>query len=59
MTFKVESYKKGIALSTLYNVFNKGLVFCLSLLIAYFFGAQLKVDIYFYAYNTIVIFSHL
>src|SRR6187402_3160777 len=57
MTFKPESYKKGIALSTLYNVFNKGLVFCLSVLIAYFFGTQLKVDIYFYAYNTIVIFS--
>lgn len=57
MIFKAESYKKGIALSTLYNVFNKGLVFLLSLLIAYFFGTQLKVDIYFYAYNTIVIFS--
>ena len=57
MFIKAESYKKGIILSTVFNVFNKGLVFVNSLLIAYFFGAQLKMDIYFYAYNTIVILS--
>lgn len=57
MAFKAESYKKGIAISTLYNAINKGLVFFISLFIAYFFGAQLKVDIYFYAYNTVIIFS--
>jgi peptidoglycan biosynthesis protein MviN/MurJ (putative lipid II flippase) len=54
---KVESYRKGIVLSTVFNILNKGLVFCNSLVIAYFFGAQLKMDIYFYAYNTIVILA--
>ena len=44
-------------MSTIFNVFNKGLVFINSLVIAFFFGAQLKMDIYFYAYNTIVILS--
>jgi len=57
MTFKAESYKKGIAISTLYNVINKGLVFLSSILVAYYFGTQIKTDIYFYAYNTIIIFS--
>lgn|GEM_PF-322852 len=57
MTFKVESYKRGIAISTLYNVINKGLVFLSSIIVAYYFGTQIKTDIYFYAYNTIIIFS--
>ena len=48
-----ESYKRGIVISTLLNIVNKGLVFVNSLLIAFYFGTQLKVDIYFYAYNTI------
>src|SRR5256885_464037 len=57
MFIKAESYKKGIFLSTVFNIVNKGLVFCNSLIIAFFFGAQLKMDIYFYSYNTIVILS--
>jgi putative peptidoglycan lipid II flippase len=57
MFIRTESYKKGIFLSTVFNIFNKGLVFCNSLIIAYFFGTQLKMDIYFYAFNTIVILS--
>jgi peptidoglycan biosynthesis protein MviN/MurJ (putative lipid II flippase) len=52
---KVESYRKGIVLSSIFNLFYKGLVFINSLLIAFYFGTQLKMDIYFYAYNTIVI----
>jgi putative peptidoglycan lipid II flippase len=54
---KVESYRKGIVLSTVFNILNKGLVFCNSLILAFYFGAQLKMDIYFYAYNTIVILA--
>lgn len=57
MVLKTESYKKGIVLSTIFNILNKGLVFVNSLIIAYFFGTQLKTDIYFYAFNTIVIVS--
>lgn len=54
---KVESYRKGIVLSSAFNVFNKVLLFVNSLLIAYYFGTQLKMDIYFYAYNTVLIVS--
>jgi peptidoglycan biosynthesis protein MviN/MurJ (putative lipid II flippase) len=52
---KVESYRKGIVLSTFFNIINKGFVFLNSLAIAYFFGTQLKVDLYFYAYNTVLL----
>ena len=54
---KTESYKKGIAYSTLLNVVSKGLVFINSLVVAFYFGTQIKTDIYFYTYNTIVILS--
>lgn len=54
---KSESYKSGIAYSTLLNVVSKGLVFVNSLVVAFYFGTQLKTDIYFYTYNTIVILS--
>jgi peptidoglycan biosynthesis protein MviN/MurJ (putative lipid II flippase) len=52
---KVESYRKGIVQSTLFNVINKGFVFLNSLAIAFYFGTQLKVDLYFYAYNTVLL----
>ena len=55
--FQFESYKKGIVLSTIFNILNKGLVFLSSLVVAYYFGAQLKMDIYFFAYNVILIIS--
>jgi putative peptidoglycan lipid II flippase len=57
MPLKVESFRKGIIISTVFNVINKGLVFLTSLIVAYYFGTQLKMDIYFYAYNTILILS--
>lgn len=57
MLLKTESYKKGILYSTFFNILNKGLVFVNSLIVAYFFGTQIKTDIYFYAYNTIVILA--
>ncbi len=52
---RAESYKKGLIYSTGLNVLNKGLVFLNSLVIAYFFGTRLSVDVYFYAFNTIVL----
>ena len=57
MFLKAESYKRGIVVSTVFNIVNKGLVFLNSIIVAYFFGTQIKTDIYFYAYNTIIIFS--
>jgi putative peptidoglycan lipid II flippase len=54
---KVESYRKGIILSSFFNIFYKGLVFINSLLVAYYFGTEVKMDIYFYAYNTVMIIA--
>lgn len=51
--FKLESYRKGIALSTIFNVVNKGLLFLVSVICIYFFGAEGESGIYFYAYNTV------
>lgn len=45
--FQFESYKKGIVLSTIFNILNKGLVFLSSLVVAFYFGTQLKTDIFF------------
>lgn len=55
--FRIESYKKGIALSTFFNIFNKGLVFITGIIIAYYFGATPETDIFFYVYGTIVIIA--
>jgi len=52
---RAESYKKGILFSTGFNVLNKGLAFVNNLAIAYFFGTQLSVDVYFYTFNTIIL----
>jgi putative peptidoglycan lipid II flippase len=57
MFLKIESYRKGIVVSTVFNIINKGFVFLNTLVIAYYFGAQIKIDIYFYAYNTILIIA--
>ena len=55
--FKIESYKRGIILSTLFNVFNKGLVFLNALVVAYFFGSGEGTDLFFYTYNALVILA--
>lgn len=52
---KVESYKKGIVLSTVFNIFNKALVFLNGILVAYFFGVQAGTDLFFYIYNTVLL----
>jgi putative peptidoglycan lipid II flippase len=54
---KVESYRKGIVLSTGFNILNKGLVFCNSLIVAFYFGTQLKTDVYFFVYGIVVLFN--
>src|SRR6185436_17107981 len=55
--FQFESYKKGIILSTIFNILNKGMVFLSSLVVAFYFGTQLKTDFFFFAYNLVVLFS--
>lgn len=45
---KSESYKRGIIVSTIMNVFAKGIGFLNTLIIAFYFGANTGTDIYFY-----------
>jgi peptidoglycan biosynthesis protein MviN/MurJ (putative lipid II flippase) len=52
---RTESYKKGIALSTGLNFVAKLVMFANSILVAYYFGTQIKTDIYFYAIATITL----
>ena len=52
---KVESYKQGIVFSTVFNIFNKAIVFANGLLIAYFFGVQSGTDLVFYINNSVLL----
>jgi putative peptidoglycan lipid II flippase len=56
---RVESYRKGIFLSSVFNVFAKSLGFGASLAIAYYFGTQTGTGVYFYAVATITMFASL
>lgn len=55
--FKTESFKKGIAFSTVLGVFSKGLTFCTTLLIAFYFGTSLEIDIYFFVISFVTSIS--
>ncbi len=57
--FKVESYKKGIVVSTFFNIFNKAVVFINGILIAYLFGVQPGTDLVFYINNSVLILGAL
>jgi putative peptidoglycan lipid II flippase len=52
---KIESYKKGIAISSAFNFISKLLVFAQSVLIAFFFGTHAATDVYFYCFATITL----
>ena len=52
---RIESYKKGIVFSLIFNIFSKLLFLLNSIVIAYYFGTQLKMDIYFYLLATIAL----
>lgn len=54
---KIESYKRGIMFSSLFNLISKGLMFFSNLVIAYYFGTQDKTDVYFYAFATITLLA--
>ena len=54
---RTESYKKGILLSVFFNVVAKGILFLLTILIAKFFGGDIKTDIYFFIFGTMVLLS--
>ena len=54
---RTESYKKGMLLSVFFNFIAKGILFLLTILIAKFFGGDIKTDIYFFIYGTMVLLS--
>ncbi len=54
---KTESFRKGIALSTVLNIFAKGLTFCNTMLIAFYFGTSQETDIYFFIISIVTSIS--
>jgi putative peptidoglycan lipid II flippase len=54
---KSESYKKGMALSVLFNFIAKFIAFILTVYIARMFGTDIKTDIYFFIYSAMLLFS--
>ena len=54
---KAESYTKGMTLSVLFNIISKGILFLLTIIIARYFGSDIKTDIYFFVFATMILFS--
>ncbi len=54
---KSESYKKGVVLSVIFNVISKAILFLLTIIIARYFGSDIKTDIYFFVFATMILFS--
>lgn len=52
-----ESYRKGTALSVLFNTVSKGALFLLTIIIARYFGSNIKTDIYFFVFASMILFS--
>lgn len=54
---KSESYKKGIALSVVFNALAKSLTFSTVIIIAFYFGSGFLTDLYFYTYSLMLLIS--
>lgn len=52
-----ESYRKGTVLSVLFNIVSKGILFVLTIIIARYFGSNIKTDIYFFVFAAMILFS--
>jgi len=52
-----ESYKKGIALSVVFNAVAKSLAFGAVIIIAFYFGSGFLTDLYFYTYSLMLLIS--
>ena len=46
-----------MALSVLFNIISKGILFLLTIIIARYFGSNIKTDIYFFVFATMILFS--
>jgi putative peptidoglycan lipid II flippase len=49
---RIDSFRKGIVLSTILNLVSKGSLFAANLIVAFYFGSNDRTDIFFYVYNT-------
>ncbi len=54
---KAESYTRGMALSVLFNIISKGVLFGLTIIVARYFGSDIKTDIYFFVFASMILFS--
>ncbi len=54
---KAESYKRGMVLSVAFNIISKGILFLLTIIIARYFGSNIKTDIYFFVFAAMILFS--
>ncbi len=54
---RFESYRRGIVLSSAFNVMANGAAFVSNLVIAYFFGAHAQTDIYFFCLSSLFLIS--
>ncbi len=54
---KTESFKRGMVLSVIFNIIAKGILFLLIIFIARLFGSNIKTDIYFFVYTTMILLS--
>ncbi len=54
---KAETYQRGLVLSILFNVLAKGALFLLTICIAAYFGSDIRTDIYFFIYSSMVLLS--
>jgi putative peptidoglycan lipid II flippase len=52
---KIESYKKGLVLSTAFNLVAKFLLFAQNIVIVYYFGNNIKTDLFFFLFSTLTI----
>jgi len=52
---RIESYSKGIVLSSAFNVVAHSVALFTGIVFAFYFGTQAKTDVYYYALNTVLI----
>lgn len=52
-----ESYTRGTTLSVLFNILSKGILFVMTIIIARYFGSDVKTDIYFFVFGAMLLFS--
>ncbi|MBI3502825.1 MAG: hypothetical protein HY063_13620 [Bacteroidetes bacterium] len=55
---RTESYRKGIIYSSIGNFISKFLFFLQGIMVAYYFGAQSKTDVYFYSISFITLIAY-